>query len=299
MTNSLAAVRVFTKAVLDAAPWDRDPLVVRQPWNERAYALEGHGGRGGRLCFAIMWDNEVVKPFPPLVRAMKMTKAALEAAGHKVIDWKPHRHLEIYKNASIFSADGYEDFKKECEKSGEPLITTMRPEGEEDKLPFVSPFVWTLVGKPRSRSAYELWQLVKEKKGLRKSHLDYWQATVSQTGTGRPVDSIISPVTAYPACPHGLNTDCFYTTLVNAMDYSAGCFPVTIVDPKLDAPAPPHDFYNHEDEALHGIYKPELFENAPVGLQLIGRTQEEEAVIAMTEVVDEALRKYKMELSNK
>lgn len=32
---------------------------------------------------------------------------------------------------------------------------------------------------------------------------------------------------------------------------------------------------------------------SPVGLQLIGRTQEEEAVIAMTEIVDRALGEYK------
>lgn len=30
--------------------------------------------------------------------------------------------------------------------------------------------------------------------------------------------------------------------------------------------------------------------NAPVGLQLVGRTLEEEAVIAMTEIVDAALK---------
>lgn len=35
-----------------------------------------------------------------------------------------------------------------------------------------------------------------------------------------------------------------------------------------------------------------LFDGCPVGLQLIGRTQEEEAVIAMTEIVDRALREY-------
>lgn len=79
----MTGVRVFTKAILDANPWDKDPLVVRKPWSETEYALEGHGGRGTRLCFAIMWDNGVVKPFPPLIRAMNLAKAALEAAGHK------------------------------------------------------------------------------------------------------------------------------------------------------------------------------------------------------------------------
>ena len=68
---------------MNSAPWDRDPLVVRKPWDERAYALEDHGGRGGRLCFAIMWDNGIIKPSPPVSRALEMTKSALERAGHK------------------------------------------------------------------------------------------------------------------------------------------------------------------------------------------------------------------------
>jgi Asp-tRNA(Asn)/Glu-tRNA(Gln) amidotransferase A subunit family amidase len=36
---------------------------------------------------------------------------------------------------------------------------------------------------------------------------------------------------------------------------------------------------------------PHVFEDAPVGLQLVGRTHEEEAVLAMTEVVDNALKR--------
>ena len=35
---------------------------------------------------------------------------------------------------------------------------------------------------------------------------------------------------------------------------------------------------------------PETFKNAPVGLQLVGQCQEDEAVIAMMEIVDAALR---------
>jgi hypothetical protein len=42
---------------------------------------------------------------------------------------------------------------------------------------------------------------------------------------------------------------------------------------------------------------PELFPGTPVGLQLIGRTLEEEAVIGMTEVVDNALKKFRGDLS--
>lgn len=35
---------------------------------------------------------------------------------------------------------------------------------------------------------------------------------------------------------------------------------------------------------------PEVFSNAPVGLQLVGQPQEDEAVIRMTEIVDAALK---------
>ncbi|TDL22290.1 general amidase [Rickenella mellea] len=294
MTNSIEAVKIFTKAIIDAKPWQNDPLVIRKKWSQGEYELEDHGGIGAHLCFAVMWDNGVVQALPPLQRAMRIMKAALEAAGHQVIDWEPHRHLEIYKNAeTIFVADGGEDYKTECAKSGEPLITTMRPDGGDHELPLIKPYAQTLVGKAFSRSAFQLWQLHKEKRALRKSYLDHWQRTVERTDTGRPVDAIVSPATAYPAPPHGLNTDSFYTTIVNAMDYATCCIPVTTVDQELDVPITRENFYNHEDEAIHLMYKPSLFVDAPVGLQVIGRPQEEEAVIAMTEIVDRAVKKYK------
>ena len=52
-------------------------------------------------------------------------------------------------------------------------------------------------------SAYQVWQLNKERKALRKALLDRWQATASQTGTGRPIDALICPVTSYAAVLHG------------------------------------------------------------------------------------------------
>ncbi|KAH9479411.1 Acetamidase [Psilocybe cubensis] len=297
MANSLSGLKEFMTAIIGAKPWDLDPVNIRKPWNEEEWNLSEHGGIGGHLCFAIMWDNGVVRPHPPLIRAMQMTKEALEKAGHRVIDWECHRHIEIYKNAeTIFVADGSHDYMTECEKSGEPLIRTMVPSEDEEAAvgyefepPY--PFVKALVGdSPEHLKAYELWKLHEEKRELRKSHLDHWQSTVSRTGTGRPVDAIISPAVAYTAVPHGLNTDSFYTTLCNAMDYTTSVFPVTRVDPKVDIPKEPHEFYNHEDEAIYKLYRTDLFDGCPVGLQLIGKTLEEEAVMRMTFIVDDALK---------
>lgn len=82
MATSISALKLFTKAIIDACPWDRDPLAIRKAWNEEEYRLVEHGGGKG-LCFAILWDNKVVKPHPPLIRAMHLVKEALEKEGHQ------------------------------------------------------------------------------------------------------------------------------------------------------------------------------------------------------------------------
>ena len=41
---------------------------------------------------------------------------------------------------------------------------------------------------------------------------------------------------------------------------------------------------------------PATYENAPISIQVIGRNMEEEAVISMSEIVDEALRGPKSKL---
>jgi len=53
--------------------------------------------------------------------------------------------------------------------------------------------------------AFTLWNLQKSRRDLREAYLAHWNATVSQTGTGRPVDAILSPVSPWTALPHGLN----------------------------------------------------------------------------------------------
>jgi amidase len=82
MTTSIEGIKRFMKAVLDAHPWNRDPMILRMPWNESAYKLAEHGN-GGQLCFGILWHDGVVHPHPPVTRALEIAKAALLAKGHR------------------------------------------------------------------------------------------------------------------------------------------------------------------------------------------------------------------------
>ena len=58
--------------------------------------------------------------------------------------------------------------------------------------------------KPESGTAYQLWQLQKKRRTLREEYTVHWNSTTRETGTGRPVDAIISPVAPFVAPPHGL-----------------------------------------------------------------------------------------------
>lgn len=92
-----------------------------------------------------------------------------------------------------------EDFGAVNSESGEPLITSMVP-GKE--LTDTDP---SMVFTKAPLSAYELWQFQKKKRDMRQDFLERWIATVSETGTGRPVDAIIAPVAPFTAVPHGKN----------------------------------------------------------------------------------------------
>ena len=101
MASTLSGLTTFTKAVLSTKPWLKDPSVFPMPWNDELYALEGHN-RGTQLCFAIMWDDGMVKPHPPLVRALQAAKDALTAAGHKGI---PASMSYIFSSPTLLGSD--------------------------------------------------------------------------------------------------------------------------------------------------------------------------------------------------
>ncbi|PPR00101.1 hypothetical protein CVT24_008959 [Panaeolus cyanescens] len=302
MAHSLDGIKAFMKTVAEAKPWLRDPVSVRKGWREEEYGLADHGGAGadGKLCFAILWDDEVVKPHPPVIRGLELARDALRAAGHKVIDWKPYKHAEIFRNVdAIWGAAEKEDYTLAASPAQEPLISSMLlsiddPEGFKAQMALLGTSVAPPVfrERPDGVSAFALWQIHKERRVLREEYLEYWNATVGETGTGRPVDAILSPAAPYTAPPHGFNRNANYTMIWNNLDYTALIIPTGLtVDPSVDVKVPPHEFHNSADKANYELYNPEVFKGGPICIQLIGRTLEEEGVIAMGEIVDNAIKK--------
>ncbi|KIJ68407.1 hypothetical protein HYDPIDRAFT_173143 [Hydnomerulius pinastri MD-312] len=283
LTSSISGLKAFMEAVIKAKPWLRDPLAVHKSWDEDEYQLKDRDD-GKNLCFAIMWDDGVCVPHPPITRALQKVKAALETAGHKVVNWEPIKHRQLGDvTRDIWNAGSAEDFMITTSATGEPIISTMLPESGQVIEAAFRP-------KKGGLTAYQLWQVQKLKRDLRTEYLEHWNKTASETGTTRPVDAIICPAAPYAAPPHGINRYTNYTTVWNALDYTASIFPVTTVDPSLDMKGVRASFVDEFDRSIWNMYNPDVFKGAPICLQLVGRTLEEEAVIAMTEIVGAALK---------
>jgi amidase len=118
---------------------------------------------------------------------------------HTVVDWKPHRHLDLCNVAIDIWRSGFrEDSLATVAATNEPILDTMSPDphAPESLIP----------SQPQSTvGAYELWQFQKQKQELRAEYLDHWEATTKMTGSGRPVDALISAVAPFAAPPHGKN----------------------------------------------------------------------------------------------
>jgi amidase len=85
MSRNLDSLIAVTKHVIDAAPWDLDPKCSPIPWRSNIYK----DAQSRPLVIAVMRDDGVVRPHPPVTRVLEEVVSKLEAAGHEVVSWTP------------------------------------------------------------------------------------------------------------------------------------------------------------------------------------------------------------------
>jgi amidase len=227
LATNAASLRLITQAFLDQKPWEVDPMVHDIPWrymeensiNENIHDGRGMEKRGGKLCFGVLKSDGVVTPMPPIKRAVDTLVAALEKAGHEVVDWEPPSHRTIADTGfKSWVFDGGKDVKAAFALSGEPMSDQVKFYASLDKEFTASEIAATNV----------------ELRALRKEYLDYWNSTAQKTSTGRAVDAIVSPLAPFPAARQGKYSYYGYSTWVNVLDYTSVVVPVTNVDKSVD-----------------------------------------------------------------
>lgn len=171
LARTLQDMTIYAKAVIDGQPWLRDPKCLPFPWHPASLP--------SRLKIAVMWNDGMVKPTPPVARALRSAVEKLQAAGHDIVEWDPVDQAEgTDLLARMFLADGGLTIRREVERGGEPW----RPEMEDYKT-------------AAELGTEAMWKLHLERTDYQNRYLDRWNAA--------GIDAILCPTMPYNTVKHG------------------------------------------------------------------------------------------------
>lgn len=283
LSTSLEGVKMFMKTVIGAKPWLTEPSLVPIPWRDQESYLT-NASRQRKLKIEILWHDEVVRPHPPILRAMQDVADKLKAIDRvEVVDWKPYKHdvaWEIVSN--LYFCDGAKQESEAINASGEPW----RP---------LSKFIIKENPNVNKLSVDDVWSWTSQREAYRSAYAQKWNETATGTSDmGEPegmVDVILCPVGPGAAPPLDCARYWGYTAQWNILDYPALVFPVTKVDHNVDKVDEGYEPMNAKDEYNHQLWLsgPEKFKGAPISLQLVGRRYEDEKVVEALDFIKEQI----------
>jgi amidase len=90
LSTSLGGIQIFMKTVIAAKPWLKEPSLLPFEWKDMKPPWE-EGGK--KLKVAVLWEDGVVKPHPPVTRALQEVVGKLKSnAKFELVDWQPYKH---------------------------------------------------------------------------------------------------------------------------------------------------------------------------------------------------------------
>ncbi|GAA83937.1 general amidase GmdA [Aspergillus luchuensis IFO 4308] len=307
LSSSARGLVLLFKTVLGAKPWLGDPGVLEIPWREDIVEETRKlvQGQPEGLAFGIFYDDGLVKPQPPVERAMRIAAETIKSLGHKLINWQPPSHQTAASIAvssppsspnQSFTTTTAPPYNK---PTNHPKNRAYNLDGGADafqNFALSNETIHTSVvidtsGSPQ-KTALEIAALNVEKREYQKQYLDYWNSTAQVTGTGRPVDAVICPVAPHAACIPGKYATIGYTAFINVLDYTSAVVPVTCADRGVDVLGTEgREYFGELDRKTEGEYDADVFDGAPAGIQLFGRRLQEEKILVLAEYLGEEIRK--------
>lgn len=266
MARSIDDIDLFMKHYInDGKPWEEDQWALPMPWRLVAPP------KPSSLTVAVMYDDGIVRPTPPIARGLKEVVDKLVKAGVNVVEFKPIRMQEAMDTVNkLYSCDGNYMQKKLIADSGEPLMKLSK---------------WALnyglgskdIGVAENRKLNAIRDL------LRQEYTNYM--------IDNKVDLILGPAynNVAPRLEEVYNWS--YTALYNILDFPSLLVQTGLFqDPSVDKWGPDFASYtyrsNLEELELSG-YDPERFKGAPIAVQFAARRYfDEELVAAAKTVVD-------------
>ncbi|RDW76672.1 Acetamidase [Aspergillus mulundensis] len=271
MATERDSLSLLMQVALSSKPWRIDPGLTNKPWTPYTLPTDRP------LKIAVQWWDGVVRPHPPMIRALKEVSEACKKAGMDVVEWDCTGldHKKAWEiTAALYWPDGGEEVLGLLEESGEPVLP-------------LTEFIISEQKSVRKRDMHELWKLCAERDAYRAFYANAWNRTASDGN--QEVDVILCPPSFGAATPHDQSRYWGYTAQWNLLDYPGVVFPVTSVDPVKDGKVEGYEPVNEEDRVVYEMYSPERYRDAPVSLQIVGRRGCDEMVLAALEVVERAM----------
>ncbi|KAG9724800.1 fatty-acid amide hydrolase, partial [Aureobasidium melanogenum] len=259
--QSIDDLWLFQKALIDLNPHDIDTTLAPVPWRGELEVPKD-------ITVGIMMTDGVVKPHPPIIRALETAKSKLQAAGVKVVDWENYKHDHAWDIVSaLYFPDGGKRIEDALAASGEPML----------------PLTRHALNYSKAISISENWDL----NVMREDYRREYHALMKE----RNVDVILCP--AYVGAgvkQHGAKY-WGYTSLWNILDQPAVVFPTGMaVDKNIDPIEEGYSPLNEKDAAEFEAYDPELFDGFPITLQLAGKHFHDEDVLRAAKLVETVIK---------
>lgn len=272
MAASLRDLDLLMAGVLGQKPFLRDPCLVPLPWTGPRGAQSPGGGKPLKIGF--MMNDGVIRPQPPVVRALEWAKEKLSAAAGKgssfeVKPFAPYRVAEGTKNVRrAYWPDGGSGLLAQLAQTGEPEepLTTWNLKEVKGET-----FGWD-----------ELFRLRKERDAFRCAFADHW--------TAQDVDVVVAPVFVGPACSHDTGLFWNYTAFWNYVDCPGVVFPTPVRALKKGEEAyGPGEVMSEEDAKVRKFWEEGDFEGAPINLQIVARKYHDNELFAAIEAMKDVL----------
>ncbi|PSN60183.1 amidase [Corynespora cassiicola Philippines] len=263
MSTSISGLKLFMKTIIDSQPWMTEPALIPMPWRSFEFPADRP------LKIGVLWHDGVVRPHPPVSRALKSVSTKLKENNIDVVDFEPYLHDEAWAIiSSLYYPDGGEADTEMIESSGEPW----RPLSK-----------WIIKDNPcvKKLSVGELAYWLEEREAYRKEYALHW----NKFG----IDALLCPVGPGVAPKHNTAKYWGYTSQWNLLDYPGAVFPVLKVDKEKDDWESDEKPLSGQDEDNRKLWDSEEFHGVPVGLQLVGRRFEDEKVVGILEHIVELL----------
>ncbi|KAG5363550.1 putative amidase [Yarrowia sp. B02] len=254
LTRSPTLLDMFMKIMSDAEVWKYDPFTERSVWDPALFAKK-------KLRVGYYTDDGYVTPHPPVVRAVNEFLDKIKASKFDVdielVPYTCYEPAEAFRIiTSLYFPDGGKELKEELGSVGEPL-TLM------SKRAINNPNV-------QEYNIHELWKGHSERDIFRWNLLQEWNKA--------RIDMLITPTLPGAAFKFDTCNYWGYTSYWNLADYASMSVPFSTVKAS-DKPVENFKPRNKLDEEWQAVYSPEIYEDAPLSVQLIAPCMQDEIVV--------------------